>query len=107
MTTPETSPADTTKPRPNDLQRRVDAAAEAVLGDVTFSDPTLRRIAETLQINTISTLKDEFTRNFLEMRSALAELPNTEAECNRYVDALTKLYCVEASLNLRRETRHH
>jgi hypothetical protein len=70
---------------------RLETAVGAELANLEAS-PILNKLAEDVRVSTIQDSKSTFVSVFEEMRQAVAALPATEAECDRFVRAISGLY---------------
>ena len=70
---------------------RLETAVGAELSTLGTS-PVLNKLAEKFRISTIHDAKSTFVSVFAEMRQAVADLPSTEPECDRFVRAIAGLY---------------
>jgi len=70
---------------------RLETAVGADLANLEAS-PILNKLAQDFRVSTIYDAKSAFVAVFQEMRQAVAHLPTTEPECDRFVRAISGLY---------------
>lgn len=77
---------------------RLETAVGAELANLKPS-PILNKLAEDFRVSTVCDAKSTFVAVFQEMRQAVANLPTTEPECDRFVRAISGLYSALLTLD--------